>query len=91
MNTTATTASSVSAKLRRLGYNGMRSDSRRQGIRVRDGYGGRVSISIDYDSEADARHVADDMAETLQANGYHVDRNAVSPTILYVEKKQTDA
>jgi hypothetical protein len=81
-----TTASAVSAQLKRLGFRGMRSDYQRQGIHVRGK--GTVSVSVDYDSARDARDTIEAIAEALTGAGYTVTPSGGGDPIVSVTKAQ---
>lgn len=68
------TANTVSAKLRRAGFNplGSGASRMRQGLRVRNSFNA-VYVSADLDGERAAQRLAADAAEALRELGYTVD------------------
>lgn len=76
-----TTASSVSAALRRCGFQPS-NDRRREGIRVTGSVRSGIRVAADLDSDAEARRLSNDTQEALVELGYAVHR--ADTTSIYV-------
>lgn len=86
MTTTALSASSLSARLHRMGFRPSASATR-EGLHVsRTVTRGEVRVTCDLDSDRHARELADLVTEHLTAAGYAV-RAGRSGTILYVTRE----
>lgn len=69
------TPQSVSAHLKRLGFRGISTDRKREGIRVkRGGLPDTVSITADYDSDSMSTRRAESLEDALVEAGYTVVR-----------------
>jgi hypothetical protein len=66
------TAASVSAALRRAGFNPT-GDRNREGLRVTQNFDGRVRVVADLDSRGASADLAADAAAALRDGGYDVD------------------
>lgn len=85
-----TNAQAVSAKLRRLGFNPVAPSSRhREGIKVRNSTGGRVSVIVDVDAAPHRARLLTAVSGALADNGYDVTRNPWARHIIYVTAAQS--
>jgi hypothetical protein len=87
---TTTTASAVSAILRRGGFNPLGSGTprSREGLRVSRS-ATDVHVVADLDAAGAAGRMADDAAEILREAGYEIDRSSTSASFYVTGRKDT--
>ncbi len=80
MTTTRTTAATVSAALRKAGFNPVSPSNSREGLKVREVHSG-VRVTADLDSPAASHLLAGDALQVLSALGYEVEEIPVRTEI----------
>jgi hypothetical protein len=80
MTTTKISAQGVSRQLRKAGFVPS-FDRRREGVRVRKGFAGAVTVSADLDHSGEASRLADDLADALKGLGYAIERHDTILTV----------
>jgi hypothetical protein len=78
-----TKAVTVSAALRRAGFNPVSPATQREGLKAKQS-GSRVRVVADLDSDNAARRMADDAADALSTRGYTV--SSITGGAFYVSK-----